>query len=81
MNERQRDLSGWELALIVPLALLLVGLSAWPAGITERSFALQPTQVVQTDLGGTALQRPGSSAVSAQLGRMLAAERTSGSAP
>ena len=81
VNERQRDLSGWELAVIAPLALLLVGLSAWPALITERSFALQPTQVVQTELGGTALQRPGSSAVSAQLGRMLAAERTSGSAP
>jgi NADH-quinone oxidoreductase subunit M len=32
------DLVGGELILLVPLVAILVVLTAWPAGITERSF-------------------------------------------
>ena len=44
------DLRPAELGIIVPLVLCLLVLSAWPAGITERSF---PTGRALTELAGT----------------------------
>lgn len=41
------DLVGSELLLVVPLVAVLVGLSLWPAAVTERSFPSdQPTATV-----------------------------------
>jgi len=33
------DLRPGELALVVPLVVLLLALSAWPAGVSHHSFA------------------------------------------
>jgi hypothetical protein len=38
VTERALDLRPAELSAVVPLVLLLVGLSAWPALISDRSF-------------------------------------------
>jgi NADH:ubiquinone oxidoreductase subunit 4 (subunit M) len=35
------DVRPYELAIVVPLVALLLVLSAWPAGISERSFPSQ----------------------------------------
>ncbi|HSB39754.1 MAG TPA: NADH-quinone oxidoreductase subunit M [Gaiellaceae bacterium] len=43
VTEAALDLRAAELTVIVPLVALLLGLSAWPAAITERSFASAPT--------------------------------------
>ena len=40
--EAALDLRPVELAVLVPLVALLLVLSAWPAAITERSFASAP---------------------------------------
>ena len=41
------DLVGGELILVVPLVVILAVLTAWPAGITERSFpANQPAAFI-----------------------------------
>jgi NADH-quinone oxidoreductase subunit M len=58
VSDDQRDLTGAELGVLVPLVLLLIGLSVWPALITERSFGPAATQAVQTDLAGSALRAP-----------------------
>jgi NADH-quinone oxidoreductase subunit M len=45
--EDAADLGSNELWLVAPLVVLLVGLSVWPAAVSERSFpADQPTQTV-----------------------------------
>jgi NADH-quinone oxidoreductase subunit M len=41
VTEDAPDLRSYELALVVPLVALLLVLSAWPAGISERSFPSQ----------------------------------------
>ena len=47
VREETTDLAGNELYLVVPLAMLLVALSVWPAGISERSFPNdEPTKAV-----------------------------------
>jgi NADH-quinone oxidoreductase subunit M len=47
-GEGAGDLVGGELALVVPLLAILAVLSAWPAGISERSFpADQPATFIQ----------------------------------
>jgi NADH:ubiquinone oxidoreductase subunit 4 (subunit M) len=38
VREDAGDLVGNELMLLVPLVAILAVLTAWPAGITERSF-------------------------------------------
>jgi NADH-quinone oxidoreductase subunit M len=38
VREEARDLGGVELALLVPLVLVLLALSAWPAAVSDRSF-------------------------------------------
>jgi NADH-quinone oxidoreductase subunit M len=38
VRDEARDLGASELALVVPLVLILLALSVWPAAITERSF-------------------------------------------
>jgi len=38
VGEDAGDLVGNELMLLVPLVAILAVLTAWPAGITERSF-------------------------------------------
>jgi NADH-quinone oxidoreductase subunit M len=54
VDPRSPDLSGAELGVLAPLVLLLIGLSIWPALITDRSFGPQPAQAVQTELSGSA---------------------------
>jgi NADH-quinone oxidoreductase subunit M len=46
--EEPRDLSGPELALLVPLVALLLVLSAWPAAIAERSIPAGGAQLEAT---------------------------------
>ena len=47
------DLVNGELALVVPLVLILAVLSAWPAAISERSFpADDPAAFISTQGGG-----------------------------
>ncbi len=48
VDPRSPDLTGAELGVLAPLVLLLVGLSIWPALITDRSFAPRPSQAVET---------------------------------
>jgi hypothetical protein len=38
VTDRALDLRPAELGVVVPLVLMLVGLSVWPALITDRSF-------------------------------------------
>jgi NADH-quinone oxidoreductase subunit M len=45
VDDRARDLRLGELAIVVPLVLCLVGLSAWPNLVSGRSHA-EPTQLV-----------------------------------
>jgi NADH-quinone oxidoreductase subunit M len=47
------DLVSGELALVVPLVVILAALSAWPAAISERSFpADEPAAFISTQGGG-----------------------------
>jgi NADH-quinone oxidoreductase subunit M len=48
VNQSQPDLSSWELGVLAPLVLLLIGLSIWPALITDRSFTPKATRSIQT---------------------------------
>jgi NADH-quinone oxidoreductase subunit M len=52
VHDRQRDLRPAELAVIVPLVLVLLFLSFWPAGITDHSFAGDPAGAVSTQFEG-----------------------------
>jgi NADH-quinone oxidoreductase subunit M len=52
VNDDAGDLVGGELMLVVPLVVILAVLSAWPAGITERSFpADEPTSFIASQGG------------------------------
>jgi NADH-quinone oxidoreductase subunit M len=46
VDDRARDLRLGELAIVVPLVLCLVGLSAWPNLVSGRSHANTPTELV-----------------------------------
>ena len=46
MRDDAGDLVGGELILVVPLVAILAVLTAWPAGITERSFPAEPARRV-----------------------------------
>jgi len=47
VRDETLDLRPFELALVVPLVACLLALSAWPAGISERSFPNdEPTRAV-----------------------------------
>jgi hypothetical protein len=46
------DLVGGELMLVVPLVVILAVLSAWPAGITERSFPADEPAAFIASQGG-----------------------------
>jgi NADH-quinone oxidoreductase subunit M len=81
VDPRSPDLSGAELGVLAPLVLLLIGLSIWPALITDRSFGPQPAQAVRSELAGkTALRLPPSVALAPGSARMVAAEHE-GAAP
>jgi NADH-quinone oxidoreductase subunit M len=58
VDQGQPDLSSWELGVLAPLVLLLVGLSIWPALITDRSFGPQPTQAVETQFRSAEPRQP-----------------------
>jgi NADH:ubiquinone oxidoreductase subunit 4 (subunit M) len=45
VDDRARDLRLGELAIVVPLVLCLLGLSAWPNLVSGRSHAA-PTELV-----------------------------------
>jgi NADH-quinone oxidoreductase subunit M len=45
VTEAARDLRLGELAITVPLLAILLALSAWPAGITDRAFGLDKSPV------------------------------------
>jgi NADH:ubiquinone oxidoreductase subunit 4 (subunit M) len=52
VREDAGDLVGGELMLLVPLVAILAVLSAWPAGITERSFpADEPAAFIGSQQG------------------------------
>jgi len=52
VREEAGDLVGGELVLLVPLVVILAVLTAWPAGITERSFPSdQPTAFIGLQQG------------------------------
>jgi hypothetical protein len=53
VDPRSPDLTGAELGVLAPLVLLLIGLSIWPALITDRSFGPEPAQAVQSELAGS----------------------------
>jgi hypothetical protein len=44
VREEALDLRAGELALVLPLLLVLVGLSFWPALVSESSFAADHAQ-------------------------------------
>ena len=53
VEEDATDLVGNELVLVVPLVAILAVLSAWPAGVSERSFpADAPTTFIGAQGGG-----------------------------
>lgn len=51
VNGRQSDLRPAELGVILPLLLVLLFLSFWPAGITDYSFGGDPTATVTSQFG------------------------------
>jgi NADH-quinone oxidoreductase subunit M len=52
VREGAGDLVGGELVLLVPLIVVLAVLTAWPAGITERSFpADEPATFIGSQQG------------------------------
>jgi NADH-quinone oxidoreductase subunit M len=48
VHDRQRDLRPAEVGMILPLVVVLLFLSFWPAGITDHSFGGQPASAVST---------------------------------
>jgi NADH-quinone oxidoreductase subunit M len=55
VSDGARDLSRAELAIVTPLVVGLLALSAWPAGITDHLFpGNQANQTVDTQLSGEA---------------------------
>ena len=52
VNDRQSDLRPAELGVILPLLLVLLFLSFWPAGITDYSFGGDPAATVTSQFGG-----------------------------
>lgn len=51
VNDRQSDLRPAELGVILPLLLVLLFLSFWPAGITDYSFGGDPAATVTSQFG------------------------------
>ena len=55
VTEEALDLRPAELGVLVPLVACLVALSAWPAGITDRSFPEEgAARSVEVELGSAA---------------------------
>jgi NADH-quinone oxidoreductase subunit M len=55
VSDAALDLRPAEVGVLAPLVACLLVLSAWPAGITDRSFAEEgATQTVETELGSAA---------------------------
>lgn len=52
VNDRQSDLRPAEVGVLLPLLLVLLVLSFWPAGITDYSFGGDPAATVTSRLGG-----------------------------
>lgn len=52
VNNRQSDLRAAEVGVILPLLVVLLLLSFWPAGITDYSFGGDPAATVTSRLGG-----------------------------
>ena len=64
VTEAALDLRPAELGFLVPLLALLLVLSAWPAAITDRSFAGGPSAATRSQF---AAARPGSISVTSAL--------------
>jgi hypothetical protein len=55
VSEAALDLRPAELGFLVPLVAILLLLSAWPAAITDRSFAGRPRSTTQSQFAAARL--------------------------